>query len=249
MEKKPHPAKGKPQKQAKKHAGEDKRKLKKRRGKQPGAGYSKEAVYFWFCEADGNVAKAIEIAQKMGATDVPKTRDTWYNCINRNDFAGMLAKEREEYYKRFHLRREKKRQHMLDQVAYAAEPIFEAFGIVTNKIADALKEEVILDAEGNQIDPFRALRDVLSVDGFDKIFRMYLRAMGLPEKITHQHIDSRSTTIMTYEDIQRQKQNAIQGEVILTPTSAQEAAEMAKQVILEGDEWQDHEEPVKSKKA
>lgn len=214
-----------------------KKPVKKRRGPQAGVGYSEASVYFYYSEANGSVTKAMELAKAMQATDVPKDDATWYACVLRNGFAGKLAKEKEEYYKRYHLRREKKKQHMLDRVAASMEPIIEAFEEVTESVAAALKEKVIIDADGHKVDPMKALREVLSIEGFDRMFRMYLRAVGEPERITHTNHDVRATTIMTYEDVQKQKENAIQGQIVLTPDSAKEAVRIASSVILDGDEW------------
>lgn len=194
-----------------------------------------EAAYGFFRTAGGITKQAWTDAIAVGQKGVPKDREAWYRLVLDNDFKTRLAKETAEDMKEYHNAREAKKQNMLDKAAAAIEPLIEAYGDLLGKAMKAL-----LEKDNAHLAILR--KDfAFGPESFDKMFRLYLRAVGLPEKITHSSHDMRTTTILTYPDLEDIKKGSRgkDGRVVITaPKSVKEAREMVKTIHLTG-AWAD----------
>lgn len=186
--------------------------------RKPGTGYDEEAVYQYLKSAGWSVRGAMRLAEEAGDRRTPKDPRTWSKCIGRKDLYGRYRRESAAEWKLFHNEREARKQHFLDLVAAALEPLIEEYGIMLGKALGSLKKrdnyELALLRKDFAFGP----------EAFDRLCRLYMRAVGLPEKITHSFQDQRMTTVLTYDEAEQQKRLSESGR-ITRPMIAKDLAE------------------------
>lgn len=207
--------------------------------KKPGAGYDVECVYQYLKAAGGSVDKAIRLAEEAKDRRVPSTRKTWFLAAARENMRERYKKETVEEWKAFHGEREAKKQHMLDRVAFAIEPLIMEYGVMLEGALKKLREKK--DYE------LAILRKdfALGPEVFDKMVRLYCRAMGMPERITHSSHEVRNTTILTYEEAEEQKKMSAEGRITRPMVASDlEGARALMETIDLGPEWDIEDEKV-----
>lgn len=216
--------------------------------KKPGAGYDVECVYQYIKSAGGSIEKAMKLALEAKDTRVPTTPKTWYEAAKRENMRERYKKETVEEWKQFHNEREAKKQHMLDRVAFAIEPLIEKYADI---LSVAVKAWVYL--QENPITRYSTLEERklalkyekvrqsfgLSPEIFDRMVRLYCRAMGMPERITHSSHEVRNATVLTYADAEEQKKLSREGKITrpMVAESLQEANILMDSIDL-GPEWE-----------
>ncbi len=213
------------------------KKGRKRHPKQIGAGYDVETTYNYFKLAGGNMSKAMRMAKEAGETRTCTDNNAWANCIRKFGWKERLHKETVEEWKKFHGIREAKKQRMLDLVAHAIEPLIEQYGEMLAKAFAALKKK-----DNYEIAILRS-DFAFGPDTFDKMVRLYCRAMGMPEKITHSSHDVRPVTVMTHDEAEEQKRLSREGKISRPMPQKDLAAAKALMATIDlGPEWTDDDD-------
>lgn len=198
--------------------------------RKTGASYDPETAYQYFKTTGGNLSEAMRMAESDKRA--PKNKDTWWALLKKNEWRARYQKETVEEWKLFHAEREAKKQHMLDRVAFAIEPLIMAYGDMLGKALAALRKkdnyELALLRKDFAIGP----------EIFDKMVRLYCRAMGMPERITHSSHEIRNTTILTYAEAEKQKAMSASGRITrpMVAKDLEEATKLMASIDL-GPEW------------
>ena len=195
-------------------------------------GVDTEVVYFWFKELAGAADKSFNAATAAKAAGIPKHRATWYEIIKRENMRDRYVKERTEEHTAKHAEREALHQSVMDEVAMGFEDFLVQYGKLLKHAMKAIEDK------GEQAGLLLLRSDfAFGVEQFDRLFRMYLRAIGKPEKITHSSMDFRTTvTFKTYTPEERQKILRRKEGSIPQPKNSKEAAKMMHKVKLMSDE-------------
>ncbi len=204
--------------------------------KPRGKGGDPEVVYFWFKSLAGSAELSWESAVKAKAVGIPRHRSSWYDMLNRYGMRERYIKERNAEHAAKHAEREAMHQSVLDDVAIGFEEFLAQYGKL---LKSALK--AIVD-KGDQAGLLLLRSDfAFGVEQFDRLFRMYLRALGKPEKISHVSGDMRQTIIFeTLTPEEKQKLLKRKDGVIPQPKNPREALRMEKDVkLMMGDDDED----------
>lgn len=210
--------------------------------RKAGTRYDGEAVYQYLVTAGWNVREAMRLAEEAGDRRVPLDPHTWKTYIVRHKLQHRYEQETKVEWQLFHNEREARRQHTLDVAAAMAEKVIVEWAEMMGKALTAMKKR-----ENYELLLFR--KDfVLGPEAFDRLFRVYLRAVGLPERITHSLQEQRPTTVLTYAEAEWQKQLSEAGR-ITRPMIAKDLAEAMRLVgtLDLGPEWalpEDEKDPA-----
>ena len=169
------------------------------RRKQHGDGYDEEMVYLYYVRAGGCVNKAFIMAAEEGERRVPRDRGTWYSCADHFDFKKRYRREMEQERREFRETMERMQMEMACELGEC----FQKYVKFMHVLMDRLWKEF---DEGKH-DVFKLLSNgsPFSIPNYDKLYRMYLRVMNLPEKITDRGQKSRSPVIFkTYTPEQKE---------------------------------------------
>ncbi len=215
--------------------------------KKAGAGYDMETTYQYFRAAGGAVDAAIRLAVEAEDKRVPRDRNTWFVRAKEEGWRQRYQKETTEEWKNFHSEREAKKQHMLDRMAHAIEPLIERYADILGQAI--LAWTYVEDAEWAKEHPVQARKKRLELEHmrnrftlgpevFDRLCRLYMRSMGMPEKITFNTHEIRNPTVLTYEDAEAQKSMSKTGQIIrpMVAKDLQEARNLMETIDL-GSEW------------
>jgi hypothetical protein len=167
--------------------------------KKPTKRYSPELLYQYWSVAGGNVLHAIRLAEQAGEERVPARNKTWADYAEKHSFAERLEEETKERWEQYHAERLEKEQRILDTLAHAFEVVAEWFTSDILSDIEAMKssnEKEAAEAEA------RLRMFTGSIAAFDRFFRMYLRALGQPEKITQQDVREDKQNIVTYAELE-----------------------------------------------
>lgn len=164
--------------------------------RRPGTGYDEETVYHYFKLAGGSVRGAMRLAAEAGERRTPKDPHTWLKCVKRKDFRARFERETKEEWQDFHALRELKKQHMLDEVAAAIEPLIELY----QRLMDEATQELARRPDSGLL----LLRKDFALGPlvFERLCRLYLRAVGEPEKITSSQEGARPVTVLSVKDLE-----------------------------------------------
>lgn len=197
------------------------------RGRRHGDGYDAETLYQFYKEAGGNIAQAMRLAE--GDRRVPRDKHTWSSCIERLGYRERYKQETEQEWREIGQERQRVHQHSMDTVAET----FEQFlAIYTTMLRQAMK--AIAD-KGDQAGLLLLRKDfAFGIPQFDRLFRMYLRAMGKPERITSGGQPERPVTVfktLTPEEKQKLLRR-LDNQNVPQPKNTREALSMLSKVKL-----------------
>lgn len=204
--------------------------------RRPGTGYDEEAVYHYFVLAGGNVRKAMRMAEEAGDGKAPRDPHTWSKCIERKKYRERYEREQKEEWMQLHRQVNMRKQFMLDQVAAAIEPLIEMYGGMLSKALEALMKK-----ENYEIAILR--KDfAFGPETFDKMCRLYMRAVGEPERITSSREATRPVTVMTIDEAEEQKRLSRENKISRPMPQKDLAAAKALMATIDlGPEWTDTE--------
>ncbi|MBI3332214.1 hypothetical protein HYZ99_04660 [Candidatus Peregrinibacteria bacterium] len=202
------------------------------RGRRHGDGYDAETLYQFYKEAGGNVAEAMRLSEHDRR--VPRDKHTWSDCIERMGYRERYRKETDQEWREFGQERQRIRQHNMDIVAETFEQFVATY---TGMLRQAMKA---IQSKGDQAGLLLLRKDfAFGIEQYDRFFRMYLRAMGMPEHITSNGKPERPTTILTLSPEQKEKLNEYhfrslgwKGEIPPPPKNAREAKEIGRKMTL-----------------
>jgi len=183
--------------------------------------YEPELLYQYWAAAVGNVWQAKRLAAEAGEGNrVPPRDHTWAAYAKEHGFAERLAQEEKDRWTKYHAEREARQQQVLDSVAETFEQMAEVF---QKRMLDDFK--LMRENAPTDIDRLGAEKRLTklfgTMDAVDKFFRMYLRARGLPEKISR-NINENTDTTLGYGDLEPDKPKA------KSPKEAKEMEENSK---------------------
>jgi hypothetical protein len=167
--------------------------------KPPSQVYEQETVYRYWALAGGNVQKAMRLAEEANDKSVPLKAHTWAKYAERHGFAARMAAEEKARWDKYHAEREERQQQVLDQIAEGFEELASAF------MQTLLTDIAVLrsgDGEAAKGAEKRLSKIFGSIEAVDRFYRMYLRARGLPEKLTHTKIGHGGAMVVTYGDLE-----------------------------------------------
>lgn len=203
------------------------------RGRRHGDGYDAETLYQFFRESGGNVAQAMRLAD--GDPRVPRDKHTWSHTIERMSYRERYRQETEQEWREFGQERQRVRQHNLDTVAETFEQFLATYTVMLRQAMKAIRDK------GDQAGLLLLRKDfAFGIEQFDRFFRMYLRAMGMPERITSDGQPERTTTILkplTPEQKQQQlvhhfRSHGWKGAIPPPPKTVREAEAIARRMDL-----------------
>lgn len=195
--------------------------------------YNRDLIYHWLFLNEGQPEVAYNEAMKAKAKGVPKRRQTWYEIIAEEKMKERYKRERLDMINESHESIKLEHQDIMNTNARMFQNFAKKFEKLMQKAWETLDEK---DNAGVLL-----LRKNfgLGTEAFDRMFRLYLRSMGEPEKITHTSLDVRPITVLTYDDLlrakadeERQRKGSSGSKPMPVPKNAKEAVQFAKEMHL-----------------
>jgi hypothetical protein len=177
--------------------------------------FDPEIIYPYWKQAGGNVQEAMRLADAAKERRVPKKAHVWGEYATKYAFAERMRTEEKARWEQYHKDREERQQRVLDDIAFTFEQVADAF------LKTLVVDLAVLQSDDKAASTLAKKRlDKLfgSVDSMDRFYRMYLRARGLPERITKTQVTE--DTAQTYDDLEEGKPK---------PKSPEEARRLAEQ--------------------
>lgn len=159
--------------------------------------YNVEIMFSYYASAGGNLQKAMRLAKQAKDDRVPKHKDTWAKYTREHKFAERLKAQEEDLRADLRAKLMEKHEQALSDVGEA----FQAFAAVFKEL---LLEDIGAMRAGNKGAKARMRKLCTAMDYIDRFFRMYFRAIGLPERITEQNTNFKQQDALSYDEIEQE---------------------------------------------